>query len=92
MSTNLEDVSISNQRKNKGGRPLNTIWDDIQKGEHVSSSKFAASCKYCGSKWAHRKIPKLEEHLSNHCQKAPAAVVRKYMSKVIEQKNKLIKK
>ena len=30
---------ISNQ-KNKGGRPLGTIWEDINQGQSVTSGKF----------------------------------------------------
>ena len=37
---------ISNQ-KNKGGRPLGTIWEDINQGQSVALGKFSASCKYC---------------------------------------------
>ncbi|CAJ0767213.1 22159_t:CDS:2, partial [Entrophospora sp. SA101] len=31
---------------------------------------------------------KLEEHLANHCSKAPAKIVRKYLSIVLEHKDK----
>lgn len=87
MFTELADEPIS-QKKNKGGRPLNGIWEDINKGASVGSGKFAASCKYCDAKWNRGDVPKLEEHLSNHCKTAPAAVVRKYMTKVLERQDK----
>jgi hypothetical protein len=86
MSDNL--VNLPFQKKNKGGRPPNGIWEDINKGESVGSGKFAASCKYCNTSWTRGEVSKLEEHLSNHCQEAPAAVVRKYMSKVMERQDK----
>jgi len=37
---------ISNQ-KNKGDRPLGTIWEDINQGQSVALGKFSALCKYC---------------------------------------------
>jgi len=92
MFTEIADESIPIQKKNKGGHPLNGIWEDINKGTSVGSGKFTASCKYCDMQWKRSDIPKLEEHLSNHCQSAPAAVVRKYMTKVIERQDKPSKK
>lgn len=92
MFTELADepIPIQNiQKKNKGGRPLNGIWDDINKGNPVGSGKFAASCKYCDTEWTRGDVSKLEEHLANHCQRAPATVVRKYMTKVMERQDKL---
>ncbi|GBC52238.2 ribonuclease H-like domain-containing protein [Rhizophagus irregularis DAOM 181602=DAOM 197198] len=74
--------------KNRGGRPPNSIWEDINKGEAVGSGKFAASCKYCKNTWSRGEVSKLEEHLSNHCPDAPAAVVRRYMTKVMERQDK----
>ena len=49
-------------------------------------------CKYCEKSWNRGEISKLEEHLSNHCQGAPADVVRKYMSKILERQDKSTKK
>lgn len=89
MFTELADEPIPIQKKNKGGRPLNEIWEDINKGTSVGSGKFAASCKYCDTEWTRGDVSKLEEHLANHCQRAPAAVVRKYMTKVMERQDKL---
>ena len=86
MTDHIADTPI--QKKNKGGRPLNTIWEDIHKGVSIGSGKFAASCKYCSCTWARGEVSKLEEHLSNHCQYAPPGVVRKYMTKVMERQDK----
>jgi hypothetical protein len=86
MSSNLADSSVP--RKPKGGRPPNVIWEDINKGASVGSGKFAASCKYCNTTWSRGEVSRLEEHLSNHCQEAPAGVVRKYMTKVMERQDK----
>ena len=88
MYTESADEPIP-QKKNKGGRPLNSIWEDINKGASVGSGKFAASCKYCDTTWNRGDVQKLEEHLSNHCQHAPASIVRKYMTKVMERQDKL---
>ncbi|GET54676.1 ribonuclease H-like domain-containing protein [Rhizophagus irregularis DAOM 181602=DAOM 197198] len=66
--------------------------EDINKGESVGSSKFSAFCKYCKITWKRDKISKLEEHLSNHCKNAPATIVRKYMSKILERQDKVTKK
>ena len=93
MFANLVNpIPIPVQKKNKGGRPLNSVWEDIQQEEHVGSEKFSASCKYCNSTWTHGEISKLDEHLSNYCRSALAAVVRKYMTKVMEQQDKSSKK
>ncbi|GBC39261.2 ribonuclease H-like domain-containing protein [Rhizophagus irregularis DAOM 181602=DAOM 197198] len=86
MTDHIEDSPI--KMKNRGGRPPNSIWEDINKGEAVGSGKFAASCKYCKNTWSCGKVSKLEKHLSNHCPDAPAAVVRRYMTKVMEQQDK----
>ncbi|GET66223.1 ribonuclease H-like domain-containing protein [Rhizophagus irregularis DAOM 181602=DAOM 197198] len=86
MTDHIEDSPI--KKKNRGGRPPNSIWEDINKGEAVGSGKFAASCKYCKNTWSHGEVSKLEEHLSNHCPDAPAAVVRRYMTKVMERQDK----
>ncbi|CAB4404517.1 unnamed protein product [Rhizophagus irregularis] len=75
MTDHIEDSPI--KKKNRGGRPPNSIWEDINKGEAVGSGKFAASCKYCKNTWSRGEVSKLEEHLSNHCPDAPAAVVRR---------------
>ncbi|GBC23186.2 ribonuclease H-like domain-containing protein [Rhizophagus irregularis DAOM 181602=DAOM 197198] len=64
MTDHIEDSPI--KKKNRGGQPPNSIWEDINKGEAVSSGKFAASCKYY----------------------APAAVIRRYMTKVMERQDK----
>jgi hypothetical protein len=93
MSTDFTDpIPILTQKKNKGGRPLNSIWEDIQQGDSVGSGKFSASCKYCDVQWKRGEVLKLEEHLSNYCVKAPATVVRKYMTKVMERQDKASKK
>ncbi|GBC42690.2 ribonuclease H-like domain-containing protein [Rhizophagus irregularis DAOM 181602=DAOM 197198] len=86
MTDHIEDSPI--KKKNRGGQPPNSIWEDINKGEAVGSGKFAASCKYCKNTWSRGEVSKLEEHLSNHCPDAPAAVVRRYMIKVIERQDK----
>ena len=86
MTDHIADSPI--QKKNKGGRPPNSIWEDINKGEAVGSGKFAASCKYCKNTWSRGEVSKLEKHLSNHCPDAPAAVVRRYMTKVMERQDK----
>lgn len=91
MTTVSEVLPIDKQKK-KGGRPLGTIWEDINKGESTSPGKFSATCNYCGATWTRGEIPKLEDHLSNHCQSAPANIVRKYMSKVLERQDKPPKK
>ncbi|GET56116.1 ribonuclease H-like domain-containing protein [Rhizophagus irregularis DAOM 181602=DAOM 197198] len=41
MTDHIEDLPI--KMKNRGGRPPNSIWEDINKGEAVGSGKFAAS-------------------------------------------------
>ncbi len=86
------DSEVSPIQKKKGGRPLSSIWDDINKGESVGSGKYSASCKYCISTWKRGDISKLEEHLANHCQEAPATTVRKYMTKVLERQDRPSKK
>ena len=91
MSVNLKTPSIPKQ-KNKGGRPLGTIWEDINQGQVITSGKFAASCKYCEVTWNREEISKLEEHLSNHCKGAPADVVRKYMTRILERQDRSTKK
>ncbi|GBC53927.2 ribonuclease H-like domain-containing protein [Rhizophagus irregularis DAOM 181602=DAOM 197198] len=85
MTDHIEDSPI--KKKNRGSRSPNSIWEDINKGEAVGSGKFA-SCKYCKNTWSRGKVLKLEEHLSNHCPDAPAAVVRRYMTKVMERQDK----
>jgi hypothetical protein len=82
------ETPIVPKQKTKGGRPLGTIWEDINQGKVISPGKFSASCKYCEQTWNRGEISKLEEHLSNHCQRAPANVVRKYMTKVLERQDK----
>ncbi|CAJ0744965.1 2127_t:CDS:2 [Entrophospora sp. SA101] len=67
---------------------ISSIWEDVNKGDSVGSGKFNASCKYCTSKWTRGEVAKLEEHLANHCSKAPATIVRKYLSIVLEHKDK----
>ncbi|GBC36156.2 ribonuclease H-like domain-containing protein [Rhizophagus irregularis DAOM 181602=DAOM 197198] len=86
MTDHIEDSLI--KKKNRGGQPSNSIWEDINKGEAVGSGKFAASCKYCKNTWSRGKVSKLEEHLSNHCPDALGAVVRRYMTKVMEWQDK----
>ena len=92
MSTDLTELPDPIPKKNKGGRPSNSIWEDINRGESIGSGKFSASCRYCNTQWTRGEVSKLEEHLSNHCPRAPANVVRKYMSKVIERQDKPSKK
>jgi hypothetical protein len=82
------ETPIVPKQKTKGGRPLGTIWEDINQGKVISPGKFSASCKYCEQTWNRGEISKLEEHLSNHCQRAPANVVRKYITKVLECQDK----
>jgi hypothetical protein len=91
IATDLEVSPILGKQK-KGGRPLNSIWKDINKGESVDLDKFSASCKYCEITWKRGEASKLEEHLSNHCKNAPATIVRKYISKVLEWQDKATKK
>jgi len=91
MFTDPEVLPVPD-KKHKGGRPINSIWEDINKGDSVGSGKFSAACKYCGTSWKRGEIAKLEEHLSNHCKDAPAAIVRKYMSKIMERQDKATKK
>ena len=85
MSNEPTDSPI---KKKRGGRPLGSIWEDIQQGEPVAPGKFSATCKYCGAHWTRGDIPKLEQHLSNHCPEAPGSIVRMYMTKIIERKDK----
>jgi hypothetical protein len=91
MATDLEVSPILGKQKREG-RPLNSIWEDINKGESVGSGKFSAFCKYCEITWKRGKVSKLEEHLSNHCKNAPATIVRKYISKVLKRQDKATKK
>ena len=91
MTVDSENPPVPKQ-KNKEGRPLSTIWEDINQGQIVALGKFPASCKYCEKTWTRGEISKLEEHLSNHCQSAPANVVRKYMTKILERQDKSTKK
>ena len=91
MTVDSENPHIPKQ-KNRGGRQLSTIWEDINQGQAVAPGKFSASCKYCEKTWTRGEISKLEEHLSNHCQSAPANVVRKYMTKILERQDKSTKK
>jgi hypothetical protein len=90
MSADSENPHVPKQ-KNKG-RPLGTIWEDITQGQVVAPGKFSATCKYCEKTWTRGEISKLEEHLSNHCQRAPANIVRKYMTKILERQDKSTKK
>jgi hypothetical protein len=82
----------SEKNKNRGGRPPSFIWEDITRGSHVGSGKYQATCKYCNFSWARGDVSKLEEHLANHCSEAPASVVRRYLSKVLEREDKTNKK
>ena len=91
MMVDPENPPVPRQ-KNKERRPLSTIWEDINKGQIIASGKFSASCKYCETTWNRGEIPKLEEHLLNHCKSAPASVVRKYMTKILERQDKATKK
>ena len=78
--------------KNKGGRPPNSIWDDISRGESVGSGKFKATCNFCKKTWPCGEVSKLEEHLANHCPEAPGSTVRKYLGKLLEREDKPNKK
>ena len=80
------------KNKNRGGRPLSSIWEDIARRSHISSGKYQATCKYCNFSWSRGDVSKLEEHLANHCSEAPASVVRRYLSKVLEREDKTNKK
>ena len=91
MSVNSETFSILKQ-KNKEGRSLGTIWKDINQGQAIASSKFAASYKYCKVTWNREEIPELKEHLSNHCKDALANVIRKYMTIILEYQDKSTKR
>ncbi|CAB4407407.1 unnamed protein product [Rhizophagus irregularis] len=82
----------SEKNKNRGGRPLSSIWEDITRGSHVSSGKYQATCKYCNFSWPRGDVSKLEGHLTNHCSEAPVSVVRRYLSKVLEREGKTNKK
>jgi hypothetical protein len=92
VATDSIDLIDLTQKKHKGGRPPSSIWEDINKGKSVGTGKFAASCKYCDNTWPRGDVARLEEHLSNHCSGAPAAIVRKYMGKVLERQDKPSKK
>jgi hypothetical protein len=91
MSTGLADPTPIS-KKNRGGRPLNSIWEDIEQGEGIGSGKFSASCKFCSCEWKRGEISRLEEHLANHCEKAPPEIIRKYMTKIMERQDKANKK
>src|SRR5215471_9297678 len=84
---NMTSLDTGGKNKNKGGRPPNSIWDDISKGEHIGSGKYQATCKYCDFSWSRGEIAKLEGHLANHCSAAPAPVVRTYLTKVLERED-----
>src|SRR5882762_9046243 len=86
-TTTIDSIDLIDltEKKNKGGRSPNSIWEDINKGMSIGSGKFAASCKYCDNTWPRGDVARLEEHLSNHCSGTPAAIVRKYMAKVLER-------
>src|SRR2546429_4908277 len=71
---------IPNQ-KNKGGRLLKTIWENINQGQSVISNKFSVLCKYCEEIWNCEEVSKLEEYLSNYCKSALANIIRKYITK-----------
>ena len=88
----IESGNSEDLQKHKGGRPLGEVWEDINQGQAVAPGKFSASCKYCEKIWKRGEISKLEEHLSNHCQKAPPDIVRKYMTKILERQDKASKK
>src|SRR4051794_18817125 len=87
MLTGLADpTSIS--KKNRRGRLLNSIWEDIEQEESIGSRKFLASCKFCSCEWKCGEISKLEKHLANHCEKASSKIIRKYMTTIIKYQNK----
>src|SRR3954447_19228760 len=88
----MTSILDSEKNKNRGGRPLNPILEDITRGSHVDSGKYQATCKYCNFSWSREDVSKLEEHLANHCSEAPASVIRTYLSKVLEREDKTNKK
>ena len=91
MTVDSENPHVPKQ-KNRGGRPLSTIWEDINQGQSVALCKFSASCKSCEEAWNHEEVSKLEKHLSNYCKGTPANIIRKYMTKVLERQDKSTKK
>ncbi|PKK74955.1 hypothetical protein RhiirC2_774208 [Rhizophagus irregularis] len=80
------------KNKSKGGRPPSSIWKDAIRGNPVSSGKYHATCKYCNFLWLQGDISKLEEHFANYCSEASGSVVRKYLNKILERKDKVNKK
>ena len=93
MTTDSETSTVPTvptvpKQKHKGGRPLSTIWDDINQGQAVASGKFSASCKYCETISKCGELLKLKEHLSNYCKGVSANIVRKYMHKILERQDK----
>jgi hypothetical protein len=91
MTSTLDSGDLG-KKKNKGGRPASSIWDDITKGNHVGSGKYHATCKYCNFSWSRGDISKLVTHLANHCSEAPAPVVRKYLTEMLEREDNTNKK
>jgi hypothetical protein len=78
MATDSEVSPILGKQKSKGGRPLNSIWEDINKGESVGSGKFSASCKYCENEFG--RINVVIENLQNEINQHYAVVQRTQQS------------
>ena len=89
---NMTSILNSEKNKNKGGRPLNSIWEDINRGNSIGSGKFQVTCKYCSYFWPRGDVSRLEEHLANHCSEAPPAIIRKYLNQILEREDKVAKK
>lgn len=89
MTTSLNQEKNS---KNKGGRPVSSVWEDFTRETQVAPGKYKAVCKYCNITWTRGELTKLEEHLANHCPEAPGDVVRKYLTKVLEREDKTSRK
>ena len=49
MTTDSETTTVPavSKQKNKEGRLLSTIWEDINQGQVITLDKFFALCKYC---------------------------------------------
>src|SRR5436853_6447623 len=63
MTVDSENPPVPKQ-KNKEGRLLSTIWEDINQGQIVALRKFSASSKYSEKTCSHGEVSNLEGHLS----------------------------